>query len=102
MKEYTASELTKYAIKYLTTQGFKCWRQNNLAWGQRKGTITPGIPDVLGFRKADAKFIGVEVKTKLDKMSEAQQQFKEELTRAGGIFIVMRQPEDLDTIKQAI
>jgi hypothetical protein len=48
-----------------------------------------GIPDIIGYRKADGRFIGVEIKNGSDTLSLPQQIFLRELRQAGGIAMVV-------------
>lgn len=101
-KAYTASDLTKYAIKYLSMCGYNVWRQNQVKVPGRAFTGKKGLSDVIGFsvKNGHATFIAIEVKAAKDKMSEEQSLFQHEVEEAGGIFIVMRKPEDLDTLNK--
>ncbi len=65
----------------------------------------PGEPDIDGIIPINGYGVrlGIEVKTSKDRLSEAQINFGEMLTRAGGIHIVARSVEDcLDVLEQKI
>ncbi|MGI4822643.1 MAG: VRR-NUC domain-containing protein [Janthinobacterium lividum] len=47
-----------------------------------------GVPDIIGFRLADAVFIGVEVKAGRDQLRPEQIQFLNELKAASGLAFV--------------
>ena len=63
--QQSTNELTQSVIKYMTVRGFKVWRQNNGGVYDptkrvfRKNSSTPGISDVIGFRKKDALFVAL-------------------------------------------
>jgi Holliday junction resolvase len=96
------NSLTRSIIQYLDMQGFEVWRQNTTGvydpqkkifrknFAQRKG-----IPDIIGYRRLDGKFIAIEVKTGKDTLSFEQKMFLEDLRRSGGIALVIRTLEEL-------
>jgi hypothetical protein len=98
--EYTSKQLTDYAKKFLTLKGFKVWNNTSagIVGGGRFVSVAKGIPDITGFRLSDALFIGVEIKTKTDKLSEHQIEFMELLVKAGGIWCEMRSPKDIEDL----
>ena len=69
----TADEITAHILGYLRARGYVAWAQDNRGrYDPKTGKWYPhpnnrvGVPDILGYRKSDAKFIGVEVKAKLE------------------------------------
>ena len=63
----TAGEITSAILAFLTAQGFTVWRQNTTGIYDPKTArwrINPqgrrGVPDIIGFRQSDARFIAVE------------------------------------------
>lgn len=91
----TAGETTSAILAYLTLQGFAVWRQNTSGiYDQKTGRyrFNPqgrrGVPDIIGFRKRDGVFIGVEVKAGRDQLRPEQKQFLDELKAAGGLAFV--------------
>ena len=46
------------------------------------------MPDILGYRRPDGVFIGVEVKAGRDQLRPEQKQFLNELKAAGGLAFV--------------
>jgi hypothetical protein len=52
-----------------------------------------GIPDRIAIK--DGKFYGLEFKAGKGKLSEYQEKFKKEVEGAGGIYIEVREVEDL-------
>jgi hypothetical protein len=90
------NDLTKAIVHYLSLNGYEVWRQNTTGlYDPQKGVFRKnpqqkiGIPDIIGYRKADGKFIGVEIKTGSDTLSLPQQIFLRELRAAGGIAMVV-------------
>ena len=53
----------------------------------------PGQPDI--FLILNGRFIGVEVKTKTGRQSEAQKNWQRNCERAGGIYILARSVDDV-------
>jgi VRR-NUC domain len=90
------NSLTQSIVHYLNLNGFECWRQNTIGlYDPKKGVFRKnpqqkvGIPDIIGYRKADGRFIGVEIKNGSDTLSLPQQIFLRELRQAGGIAMVV-------------
>lgn len=74
MKEMSASELTKYAINYLSIHNV-VWRQNNIHTPGRKFIGMKGLPDIIGYSKRGGHAIYCEVKKIGDKISQDQKDF---------------------------
>ncbi len=92
----TASELTKQIIKYLTLNGHFVVRINNIPGTKyRAGTLTKGVPDIMGCTKT-GKALGIEVKT-TDKQSEYQKTFEEHYKSRGGIYILAHSLDDVSS-----
>lgn len=85
-----SNELTAAVIKFLNYNGFKVWRQNNLAAQGRTFKGLRGVPDVIGFKKVTGRFIGVEIKTGKDKLSLEQINFAIETLDASGYWFECR------------
>ena len=88
--------LTKAITDYLNLNGFIVWRQNTVGIFDRKKNVfrknpalRTGIPDIIGYRKSDARFIGIEIKTGTDRLTEKQLAFLKSLKQAGGIALVV-------------
>lgn len=71
------------------------WAQDNRGrYNPRTGKWYPhpnncvGVPDIIGYRKSDARFIGVEVKAGKDRLSQHQIDFLDELKVHGGLPFV--------------
>ena len=91
----TAEEMTSAILGYLHAHGFAAWAQPNRGeYNPKTGKWRPhpnsrrGIPDILGFRRADALFLGVEVKAGTDRPRPEQTQFLTELKAAGGLAFI--------------
>lgn len=85
----TANNLTKSVLDYMTLNGFKVWRQNNIAAfdskikGYRKFNGLKGVADVIGYCKSTGVFVAVEVKVGKDKLSPEQTLFLADAENAG-------------------
>ena len=91
----TAEEITSAILGYLHAYGFTAWAQSNRGeYDPKTGKWRPhpnsrrGIPDILGYRRADARFLGVEVKAGTDRPRPEQTQFLTELKDAGGLAFI--------------
>jgi hypothetical protein len=87
-----ADEITAHILGYLRAKGFVAWAQDNRGrYNPRTGKWYPhpnnrvGVPDIIGYRKSDARFIGVEVKAGKDRLSDYQIDFLNELKEHGGL-----------------
>ena len=105
-----ANSLTNAIILYLNLNGFETWRTNTVGiYDKSKGVYRKnpktkkGVPDVIGWRRKDAVFVGVEVKVGNDKLSNDQIKFKEDSERDGVLYFLAQNLDDflkwLDTIK---
>lgn len=100
------NQLTQYALKVLRLAGYKCWRQNNggvfdaKIGRHRSNSATPGISDIIGFRRATGKFLACEIKVGSDRLSKEQEAFLAEVVRAGGKALVVRHADDLKSYLQ--
>ena len=90
-----AADITGAILAFLTHHGFKVWRQNTTGiydpqtgrWRKNHQGCN-GVSDIIGFRKSDGVFIGVEVKAGRDTLRDDQKQFLNELKQAGGMAFV--------------
>jgi hypothetical protein len=102
----SSSVLTKAALKMLDLAGFQVWRQNNAGvydnekevW--RANSSTPGISDILGFRRSNGQFLACEIKAGRDRLSDDQIAFLDGVKEAGGVAIVIRTMDDIEAIKK--
>ena len=90
MKELSASEITAEVLLKLRAIGYTVWRQNNIAVRGRVHTGILGLPDVIGYT-SEGLFVGCEVKTKRDVLSEDQKAFLRNVQKKGGIALVATQ-----------
>jgi hypothetical protein len=95
----TAKELTKQVLKELELRGVWVWRQNNIHVQGRTFNGKRGVPDIIGVNKK-GKFIGIEIKAGKDRMSEFQEAFKEEIEKRGAVYLVVRNLQDLEKLKE--
>jgi VRR-NUC domain len=99
----SANVLTKHALKILDLKGFHVWRQNNGGVYDAKkncyraNSSTPGISDIIGFNRKTGQFIACEIKAGKDKLSIEQDVFLKRVNDAGGIGMVVRSVQDLET-----
>lgn len=106
LPKVSTNALTQQALKVLTMKGYNVWRQpSHSCYDPKKKVfrangIKRGISDIIGFKFTDgsAKFIAVEIKNGKDKVSLEQQQFIDDVIKAGGKAIVLRKIEDLEAI----
>ena len=91
----TAEQITGAILGYLDAHGFSAWAQPNRGeYDPKTGRWRPhpnarrGIPDILGFRRRDGKFLGVEVKAGTDRVRPDQTKFLNELKAAGGLAFI--------------
>ena len=98
------NKLTQYTIMILKLSGFNVWRQNNAAVYDptkkvyRRNSSTPGIPDIIGYKKDTGVFVGVEVKVGKDKLSKDQVNFANALQDSGGWYWTVKTFDDADAI----
>ena len=60
----------------------------------------PGCPDILGSYRG--RFVGIEVKTRTGRQSESQKAFERALTKAGGVYLLARSPEEAVSALEAL
>lgn len=95
LHDLSADEMTAHILGYLRAKGYVVWAQDNRGrYNPKTGKWYPhpnnrvGVPDILGYRKSDARFIGVEVKAGHDSLSRFQIEFLNELKEHGGLPFV--------------
>ncbi|TDN39291.1 hypothetical protein A8B98_18705 [Hymenobacter sp. UV11] len=95
MYDLKADEITAHILGYLRAKGFVAWAQDNRGrYNPKTSKWYPhpnnrvGVPDIIGYRKSDARFIGVEVKAGRDTLSNFQIDFLNELKEHGGLPFV--------------
>ncbi len=91
----TADAITRQVLQFLDEHGYAAWRQvNEGRYDPERQQWYPhpnsrrGVPDIIGFRRTDGLFIGVEVKAGTDRLRDEQIQFLDELKAANGLPFV--------------
>ncbi|GHU72445.1 hypothetical protein FACS189450_10250 [Spirochaetia bacterium] len=92
-------------LRYLQLRGIYHWRNNTGAVRIRPGQFMSfgkkGSSDILGILP-DGKFLAVEVKAPDGRLSPEQRQFIQALRDFGGLAVVVKSWQDLDTaLKEA-
>jgi hypothetical protein len=93
MRILTKGEIREKALIMLDNRNCECWKNNNLAVKGRKFIGRRGVPDVIGFNRATGVYVGCEVKTVTDRLSNDQKIFLSLLSLAGGIALLALQDE---------
>jgi len=96
------SYIQSQILDYLKYRGVFCWRNNTGATTyQRKDGRkqflrygATGSPDIIGIFRG--KFLGIEVKNKLGKVTNSQRLFLDRIKAEGGIALVARSTEDVE------
>lgn len=90
-----AEQITADILTYLDAHGFSAWGQPNRGvYDPKTGKWRPypnarrGVADILGFRRTDGRFLGVEVKAGTDRPRPEQTVFLNELQAAGGLAFI--------------
>ena len=84
------NSLTQAILKYLNYSGkYVAWRNGSHAVYSvtrkaflKNPTTKLGIPDILGYRKSDSRFLAIEIKTGKDKLSLEQVSFIQEAKKS--------------------
>ena len=109
-KEFSAGEITAFALKHFTDKGYCVWRQNNHSTRGRAFTGMKGVSDIIGWKTeehlngtnrplGDGRFSGTidvrifnkaiwvacEVKKQGDVFKPEQRKFLQALKEAGGL-----------------
>lgn len=96
MKE---SDIQRAIIDLLAARRIFYWRNNSGAWKVENRFIRfgqPGSPDIFCLYKG--KCYGIEVKNEKGKQSDLQQAWEISFQFAGGIYILARKVEDVESI----
>ncbi len=105
MKKGTESQLVRACLQYLTLQGFLCWRANAAAvplkgGGFRRFAGIRGVADILCVLGPSTGrpgvLLAVECKSATGRMSPHQEWFRDALTVAGGLYVLVRSLADLE------
>jgi len=80
------------------------WRNNSgrlpTGGGRWIAFGVPGSPDIIGVFRG--RFVGFEVKSGRNKLSESQKNFREAFLRAGGVYVITRSVDDALSILAAL
>lgn len=77
--------------------GLVLWR-NNVGVAERRGHMIrfgvggPGAADLLGIY--NGRFVAAEIKTPIGRLKPEQKLFRDLVTKLGGIYVVLRSPEE--------
>ena len=96
-------ELQNAIIQLLNAKGHFVFRTPNRGFQMpRSGawipSALPGLPDIIGVQKDTGRFIGIEVKIKGGKPSEAQNAFLETIRAKNGLAVVAYSLSDIEFI----
>jgi 5-methylcytosine-specific restriction endonuclease McrA len=95
IKKSEKNILNEILISITAIPGTIFWRNNTGSLPTPHGTRInfgiPGSPDILGAYRG--RFVGIEVKTKSGRQSDAQKNFQRAFAGAGGIYIVAHSPQ---------
>lgn len=100
VKKTDTNTLTQLCLTFLKLRGFLAWRQNNGAvfdpvrQAFRSNSSTKGIADILAIEQG-GRFWAIEIKTGKDKQSPEQIQFGKDVTKKGGVYLVVKELDDL-------
>lgn len=92
---------------YLRAKGYFFWKQPMAGFfDERKCAfrkhanpfVRNGVPDVIIVR--DGKFIGLEIKKRTGRQTDAQKAFQKDLEKAGGKYFIIRSLDDLKIAEQ--
>lgn len=99
--------LTNAVIEHLTWMGCFLWRTNSTGvYDQsigrfRKSHSIKGVSDILGVAP-NGQFLGIEIKTGTDRLSEDQKRFRSLIESKKGIYWVVKNYVDLKLLKDHI
>ena len=84
-------------MQWLTLKKIFFYRNNVGAFQNAQGNFYrfghAGAPDIICV--SNSRYIGIEVKAPKGKLSPAQEHFRDNLEKAGGVYIIARQVEDV-------
>lgn len=92
--------LQHFILDYLTKKGIFHYRNNSgTMFSEYKGKTRAfklgvvGSPDIICV--INGQYVGIEVKSQKGKQSEGQINFQKALEKAGGLYLLVRCPEDV-------
>lgn len=83
VREFTASEITKQAMKLLDLAGIECWRSNNIPVKGRTFIGRKGVSDIMGFVRSSGQLVACEVKKIGDTVKKDQEEFLGQVKKSG-------------------
>lgn len=98
IKPETANRITANIVRILTMQGAFVTRINTTGiWDDAKKTfrtsqMRKGTPDIIACYRG--RFVSIEVKAGKDRQSIEQQQVQQEITKAGGVYLLCRTTDE--------
>lgn len=96
-KTLSEKSIQKEILDWLESTPLLHWRQNagSLWLGGKFVRLGPaGLPDIIVIVPPSGRFLGLEVKSKTGKLRPAQEEFRDKLESAGGIYTVVRSLTD--------
>ena len=96
--------IQKAILDYLSYKNIFHYRQNSGAFktesgGYMRTASVSGLPDIVAIK--DGIYIGLEVKTATGIQSKEQREIQNRITAAGGLYLVVRNLEDVRKIFEA-
>ena len=92
------NDTTKSILNFLFAAGIFSWRQNVLPIPIVGGGFRPGgksgQPDIVGILPNHGKYLGVEIKSGKDKLSDVQIGFHKQARNAGALILVVKDFQD--------
>lgn len=90
-----ANSLVAGCMAYLMHRRIFAWRQNNAPVPVRRGSqivalrpvMRKGVPDILGVLAPGGRLLAVECKHGSGRLSDDQREFRDEVERAGGLYV---------------
>ena len=100
----TEKETQAACAELLRARGIFHYRQNSGAMKTERGNFyrfgTPGAPDIVAV--IQGRYVGLEIKDVAGRQSETQKLFQKQLEAAGGIYLLIRQVEELEEFLRKI
>ena len=100
MKKESENDIVNACLQYLRLKNIFVWRQNNLATPTKEGRYyfrgMAGVSDIQGLLPT-GRALYIECKTKRGIMSPAQEEFRKNVEKNKGLYILARSVDDLTT-----
>ena len=97
-RNHPEKDLQNTILQYLQIRHIFAWRQNSGAAKFDNHFVRfgiPGISDILGLIPPDGKFLAVEVKAPMGKLTPYQKDFLDRIKASGGCAIIARSLDDV-------